>query len=658
MEFPAFIAPTPSFGRDGIIVRSCRQRIPSRSCSKLPRRASVRMSESPFQSSPFSPSTSSETSSQSVVTDEMISTANRAADAAGHVIRRYFRASRGALATSTKMDESPVTLADREAEDAVRAVIIDVFPEHAILGEEMGETAADSSFTWIIDPIDGTKAFIAGRPTFGTLIALAHDGVPVLGVIDQPIARERWMGVDGRGTTLNGEQVSVAEDSAQNVANATVQATHPDMFTGLDAIAFRHLKRSARAVGYGSDCYAFALLATGCGDLVVEADLKAWDYAALVPVVQGAGGVMTDWYGRPLTLNSDGRVIAAANENVYMEALELLQSVDDPLASMQESAIPVSESFQTKSNGNGILVDPGPGHLESMTGFGSAIVGDGNVVVTAQLKSVNARYCDVQVRCPKFLSPFESQFVALVRQEAVRGKVQVAVEVTVDGEDSSSGKQLQVSVDKEALRAVRDLLEDVANEAGVAATPTISDILGFSDVLVKRDTGGMAEEAFAVALRAIQEALVDLRSSRRKEGALLEYDLAKRTRKLKDLLREIEMRAPQRVENQKARLASLTKDIASGEVSPLRIEYEITLFADRADITEEIVRLTAHISLFEMTLLGAHEPVGQRLTFLLQEMNREVTTIAAKALDAPIAQLGVLMKEEVEKMREQTQNIR
>lgn len=609
------------------------------------------------QSSPFPDAPS--TATPQVVTDAMLAAANRAADASGEIIRRYFRVSRAALQASFKADESPVTLADREAEAAVRAVLAEAFPNHSILGEEGGSTVRQSPFTWIIDPIDGTKAFMAGRPTFGTLIALAHDGVPVLGLIDQPVTGERWMGADGRGTTLNGDNVRVAKDAAMGIASATLQATTPDMFIGLDGIAFRHLRRAVKGATYGSDCYAFALLATGFGDLVVEADLKMWDFLALVPVVKGAGGVMSDWYGMPLTLDSDGRVVAAANENVHEEALEILQSVDDPDAEMQEGATPVSEPFLRSSTGNGFSKDPGPGHVESMTGFGSAIVGDGNITVGAQVKSVNSRYCDVQVRGPKYLIPFDAQFVALVRQEAVRGKLQLSLDITVEGEESSeTTKQLPVTVDGDAAKAVRLLLDDVANAAGIESEPTIADLLGFSEVLVRRDPGSIAEDVFAIAKRAVEEALADLRSSRRREGALLEFDLAKRTRKIRELLREIEMRAPMRVQKQKERLESLTKDIAEGKVDPMRIEYEVTLYADRADITEEIVRLRAHISLFEMTLMGADEPVGQRLTFLLQEMNREATTIAAKALDAPIAHLGVLMKEEIEKIREQTQNIR
>lgn len=589
----------------------------------------------------------------------MLSTANRAADAAGEVIRRYFRASPETLAVVSKMDESPVTTADREAEDAVRKVLMEAFPGHSVLGEEAGETGGTSPFTWVIDPIDGTKAFIAGRPTFGTLIALMYEGEPVLGVIDQPVSRERWVGASGRPTTLNGTPVRVAAEGAKRIGDATIQATSPDMFTGLDGIAFRHLKRAAKSAAFGSDCYAYALLATGCGDVVVEADLKVWDFAALVPVVKGAGGIMTDWYGRELTLESDGRVVASANETLHGETLEVLGSIDDPHADMQPGATPVSERPMTQMNGNGIPRDPGDGHIESMTGFGSAMLSDGLVTASVQLKSVNSRYCDVQVRGPKYLAPFDGQFIALVRQKAVRGKVQLSLEITVDGEEEAAlGRQSAIVVDKRATEEVRKLLDEVAEAAGIESKPTIGDVLGFSDVLVKRDPSSIAGEALELAMKATKEALKDLRSSRRREGAILEYDLSKRTRRVRELLREVEMRAPQRVARQKERLGSLTRDIATGKIDAMRIEYEVTLFADRTDITEEIVRLRAHISLFEMTLIGADEPVGQRLTFLLHEMNREANTIASKALDAPIAQIGVLIKEEIEKIREQTQNIR
>ncbi|CDF41184.1 unnamed protein product [Chondrus crispus] len=656
MHIPAFL-PAPLPCRLHRLDAAIPLRRPPCRLFRATRRHAVGMSHAPF--SPMPSSDSPVGTSDAVVTDAMISAANRAADAAGDVIRRYFRASPEALAVVSKSDESPVTMADREAEDAVRKVLMDAFPGHAVLGEERGETGGESPFTWVIDPIDGTKAFIAGRPTFGTLIALAHKGVPVLGVIDQPISRERWVGVAGRLTTLNGRRVSVAEDAPERIGDATVQATTPDMFLGLDAIAFRHVKRAAKSAAFGSDCYAYALLATGCGDLVVEADLKIWDFAALVPVVTGAGGVMTDWYGMDLTLESEGRVVASANNALHADTLEMLCSVDDPLADMQEGATPVSDQLRTRMNGNGIPKDPGDGHVESMTGYGSAIVGDGVVTANVQLKSVNSRYCDVQVRGPKYLTPFDGQFIALVRQEAVRGKVQLILEITVDGEEQASmGKQLPIVVNRNATAAVRALLEDLADAAGIEAKPTIADIVGFSEVLVRRDPGNMAEEAFTVAMKATKEALADLRSSRRREGAILEYDLSKRTRKVWELLREVEMRASQRVEKQRERLLKLTKDIESEKIDPVRIEYEVTVYADRTDITEEIVRLRAHISLFEMTLLGADEPIGQRLTFLLHEMNREANTLGAKALDAPIAQIGVLIKEEIEKIREQTQNIR
>lgn len=251
--------------------------------------------------------------------EAFIDLASRLADAAGAVIRRYFRSR---CAVDDKRDRTPVTAADRGAEEAMRAILAAERPGDGIYGEEFGAAGLDSELVWVIDPIDGTKAFITGRPTFGTLIALLRDGVPILGVIDQPVLGERWVGAVGRPTTWNGAPTAVR--ACPSLAAALVSATTPDMFRGNDRPGFERVARRAKTMLYGGDCYAYGLLAAGFQDAVIEADLKIYDFAALGPILAGAGGVVTDWQGRPLRLGSDGRLFAAGDERVHREALALL----------------------------------------------------------------------------------------------------------------------------------------------------------------------------------------------------------------------------------------------------------------------------------------------------------------------------------------------
>ncbi|HEX7967716.1 MAG TPA: histidinol-phosphatase [Stellaceae bacterium] len=243
------------------------------------------------------------------VTPSQLALAEALADAAGAVIRGYFRQK---IAVDDKSDLTPVTIADREAEAAMRGIIAERFPEHGIIGEEHGRARPDADHVWVLDPIDGTKSFISGIPLFGTLIALVHRGRPVLGVIDQPILRERWLGAAGRATTLNGAPVRTRP--CASLGAATLFSTAPEiMFKGADAQGFAQLRGAVKLARNGADCYAYAQLASGFIDLVVEAGLKPYDYCALVPVIEGAGGVITDWQGRALDLGSDGRVIAAGD---------------------------------------------------------------------------------------------------------------------------------------------------------------------------------------------------------------------------------------------------------------------------------------------------------------------------------------------------------
>ena len=251
--------------------------------------------------------------------DTFLAFAHRLADAAGEVIRPYFRKP---LAVRDKPDLSPVTAADRAAEEAMRRLIEARFPEHGILGEEFGREREDAELVWVLDPIDGTKSFISGVPLFGALIALTREGRPILGIIDQPISRERWVGAAGRPTTLNGAPIGCR--ACPSLAVATLFATTPDMFKGEDAAAFARVSAAVKLVRFGADCYAYGLLAAGFVDLVLEASLKPYDFCAMVPVVEGAGGIATDWRGRSLDIAADGRILVAGDRRAHEAALALL----------------------------------------------------------------------------------------------------------------------------------------------------------------------------------------------------------------------------------------------------------------------------------------------------------------------------------------------
>ncbi len=253
------------------------------------------------------------------VPDSYIELAHRLADAARPVVRRYFRTPVG---VDDKPDDSPVTIADREAEAVMRAILARDVPDHGIWGEEHGSERMDAAWAWVLDPIDGTRAFITGMPVFGTLIGLLHHGRPVLGIIDQPILGERWLGVSGRPTTLNGKPITTR--TCDTLAKAYMYSTAPLMFPGDMRGPHRALADSVKLFRWGGDCYSYGLLACGLVDLVVEASLMLHDFCAVVPVIEGAGGRMTDWQGRPLGKESDGRVIAAGDAAVHAAALAML----------------------------------------------------------------------------------------------------------------------------------------------------------------------------------------------------------------------------------------------------------------------------------------------------------------------------------------------
>ena len=250
-----------------------------------------------------------------------IALAHQLAEAARAEIRPLFRT---AIDSEAKADASPVTIADRNAETAMRALIEDAFPDDGIHGEEFGVKTGSSRRVWVLDPIDGTTAFLAGRPIFATLIALLVDGFPVLGVIDQPINDERWIGVTGQPTLFNGQPVTTRR--CRELSQATLATTGPQYFSQDEGDVFMALaaKTDHKRMVMGGDCYNYACLASGHVDLVCEAGLKLYDYAAHVPVVEGAGGMMCDWAGEPLHAGSDGRVLALGDPARLEDVLEAM----------------------------------------------------------------------------------------------------------------------------------------------------------------------------------------------------------------------------------------------------------------------------------------------------------------------------------------------
>ncbi len=241
------------------------------------------------------------------------------ADAAGAAIRPWFRSR---LAIETKSDQSPVTIADQAAETSIRSLLAEHRPDDGIIGEEFADTNAGADRLWVIDPIDGTRAFIAGRPLFGTLIALLVEGRPVLGIIDQCIIGDRWLGALDEPTTLNARPVTTRLCPA--LAQARIGTTSPHAFEAADFAAFTRVQKSSLDTLYGGDCHNYGLVAAGHLDAVVEASLKLHDWAALVPVIEGAGGRVTDWAGQTLSQSSDGRVIAAGDPALIPQVVACL----------------------------------------------------------------------------------------------------------------------------------------------------------------------------------------------------------------------------------------------------------------------------------------------------------------------------------------------
>jgi myo-inositol-1(or 4)-monophosphatase len=250
--------------------------------------------------------------------------AHRLADAARAVIRPYFRRRIDVTDKGASGFFDPVTDADKGAERVMRDMIANAYPADGIIGEEYGERSGDSGFVWVLDPVDGTRAFIAGQPLWGTLIALEHNGRPVIGILDQPFLDERFTGAHGVTELRNASSTERLKTRAcPGLADAVITTTHPRLhFKDAERERYFDVEKRCRLSRYGGDCYGYALLAMGFVDLVIETDLKRWDIAPLIPIIEGAGGIVTNWEGYPRS--EGGAVIAAGDARVHAEALKIL----------------------------------------------------------------------------------------------------------------------------------------------------------------------------------------------------------------------------------------------------------------------------------------------------------------------------------------------
>ena len=250
--------------------------------------------------------------------------ADQLAEAARTAILPHFR-SGGACENKSAEGFDPVTAADRASEAAMRALIEREFPEHGVLGEEFERTRSRSGYEWVLDPIDGTRAFIAGLPTWGVLIALAYEGKPILGVMDQPYLDERYRGWnEGAESVVRGERRALKTRSCARLSDAILSTTSPDLFQGAEAEAFARVRGKVKLTRYGFDCYAYSMIAAGHMDCVIESGLKPFDIQALIPILAGAGGGVCSWRGGDAA--QGGQVLAYGDARIRDEVLAPLQS--------------------------------------------------------------------------------------------------------------------------------------------------------------------------------------------------------------------------------------------------------------------------------------------------------------------------------------------
>ncbi len=241
----------------------------------------------------------------------------------GETIRPFFRRALGVENKSRSGGFDPVTAADRAAEMAMRTLIKRTFPEHGVIGEEFEPERPDAEYVWVLDPIDGTKSFISGMPVWGTLIALTRRGEPIYGRMHQPFTREHFSG-DGRGARYRGPagDRDLRVRPCASLQDAVLCTTSPLLMNEADRQCFTRVEKDVRLSRYGGDCYAYCVLAAGHVDLVIETELKPYDVLALIPIIEGAGGIITTWDNRPAY--NGGRIVAAGDKRVHAQALALL----------------------------------------------------------------------------------------------------------------------------------------------------------------------------------------------------------------------------------------------------------------------------------------------------------------------------------------------
>ncbi|PPR50940.1 MAG: Histidinol-phosphatase [Alphaproteobacteria bacterium MarineAlpha5_Bin5] len=252
---------------------------------------------------------------------EYVEFANKLADEASKISMQYFRTK---LSIDQKNDMSPVTIADQNTEIKIREMINNKYPNHGILGEEFEAIKPDSEFVWVIDPIDGTRSFIAGHKDFGNLIALTQNNNPILGIINCPAHQERWVGIINKETTMNNNVVKTSNTSLINESHFCTSGLY---------LEDEHFKKSCDKIinktkyyRLGGDCYMYGMVASGLIEIVLEDTLKTHDYMALIPVIEGAGGVVTDKYGNPVTINSEGSIVASANKSLHNQIINIINN--------------------------------------------------------------------------------------------------------------------------------------------------------------------------------------------------------------------------------------------------------------------------------------------------------------------------------------------
>ena len=252
---------------------------------------------------------------------EDVDFAHTLADKSEKVILKYFRSE---INVESKNDDTPVTIADKESESVIRDMIANQYPNHGIIGEEHKDLNINNEFLWVIDPIDGTRSFIAGHKDFGTLIALLHNQQPILGIINCPAHKERWVGIYNEPTRLN--DVKVTTSNKKNISESFAFTSGLYFEDKNFKNGFDKITKQTKSFRFGGDCYMYGMLASGWIDIVVEDTLKIYDYMALIPVIKGAGGTVSDRFGGEITLQSDGSFVATCSETVHKQVIKILNT--------------------------------------------------------------------------------------------------------------------------------------------------------------------------------------------------------------------------------------------------------------------------------------------------------------------------------------------